>query len=69
MSRAPLRFRRLCSSDAWTVPAGFYYVQMRRSDGDVTAYYCDPKSAPYQRLDLSVKRESLGRASAAYEFR
>ena len=44
-------------------------MQLRRSDGDVTAYYRDPKSAPYQRLDLSVKRESMGRASAAYEFR
>lgn len=32
--------------------SGFYYVCLRREDGEVEGLYCDPESSPYQHLRL-----------------
>jgi hypothetical protein len=32
--------------------SGFYYVSLRRSDGEVEGLYFDPLSTPYQCLRL-----------------
>jgi len=33
--------------------SGFYYVCLRRRDGEIEGLYCDPQSSPYQHLRLS----------------
>lgn len=35
---------------------GFYYVSLRRSDGQLEGLYFDPQSSPYQRLEMGVER-------------
>ena len=42
--------------------SGFYYVSLRRSDGEVEGLYFDPSSTPYQLLRL--KGRAAGWASS-----
>ncbi|KAI5781678.1 vacuolar import and degradation protein-domain-containing protein [Peziza echinospora] len=44
---------------------GFYFVSMKRSDGQIRGYYYDPLSTPYQELVLKPKK----RVFPTYEFR
>ena len=48
--------------------AGFYYVEMSRVDGSMTAYYCDHNSAPFQKLDLQLVKPGLSQQSSHYDF-
>ena len=34
--------------------AGFYYLCISRATGEVTGYYFDPNSTPYQEVKLQV---------------
>ena len=45
--------------------SGFYYVSLRRSNGNVEGLYYDPHSNPYQHLSLTPEK----RAFPAYTFR
>ena len=40
--------------------SGFYYVSLRRSDGEVEGLYFDPSSTPYQLLRLKGKAAGWG---------
>lgn len=48
--------------------AGFYYVELSRADGAVTAYYCDQNSAPFQKLDLKLAKPGPAQQCSSYEF-
>lgn len=54
--------------DLVTLGAGFYYVQLSRADGAVTAYYCDHNSAPFQKLDLKLAQPGPAQQSSSYDF-
>jgi len=46
--------------------AGFYYLCISRATGEITGYYFDPNSTPYQKVKLAVIYEgSSGFVSAA----
>ena len=45
--------------------AGVYYVQLDRRDGGVTGYYWDPRSTPFQKLELVA----VGGACGEYGYR
>jgi len=45
--------------------SGFYYVSMRREDGQIEGLYCDPQSIPYQSLSL---RRSKCSSNPSWEF-
>uniref|UniRef100_A0A7S0ZAR5 Glucose-induced degradation protein 4 homolog n=1 Tax=Timspurckia oligopyrenoides TaxID=708627 RepID=A0A7S0ZAR5_9RHOD len=50
--------------------AGFYYLCLDRQTGKIYGYYYDPRSAPFQKLELFPYREDrAGYAFASYEFR
>ena len=40
--------------------AGFYYLCVSRSTGEISGYYFDPNSTPYQRVSLQVTYEGSG---------
>jgi hypothetical protein len=40
--------------------SGFYYVCLRRSDGELKGLYFDPQSSPYQCLELESRRGGWG---------
>ncbi|XP_056171626.1 uncharacterized protein LOC115683399 isoform X2 [Syzygium oleosum] len=49
--------------------AGFYYVCFSCSDGSISGFYYDPKSSPFQKLEL--KATNAGRSGfgfSTYEF-
>lgn len=35
--------------------SGFYFIALRREDGQIEGLYYDPGSSPYQQLNLSPK--------------
>ena len=39
--------------------SGFYYVSMRRTDGEVQGLYYDPQSNPYQHLSLKPEKPTM----------
>merc|ERR1712182_121517 len=41
--------------------AGFYYVCLCRKHGEITGYYFDPSSSPYQKLELYAHDSWKGR--------
>mmetsp|Transcript_4742 Transcript_4742/g.11862 ORF Transcript_4742/g.11862 Transcript_4742/m.11862 type:complete len:228 (+) Transcript_4742:219-902(+) len=60
MRRYPYIFMRLkelhfvnCTHDCGLTIAGFYYVCLDRSTGDISGFYYDPNSSPFQKLELS----------------
>ncbi|KAL1297128.1 hypothetical protein AAFC00_004705 [Neodothiora populina] len=46
--------------------SGFYYVSLRRSDGEIDGLYFDTKTSPYQHLKLSAKAGGL---HGAWQFK
>ncbi|KAI5275436.1 hypothetical protein E4T47_01576 [Aureobasidium subglaciale] len=46
--------------------SGFYYVSLRRSDGNIVGLYFDTKTSPYQRLRLAAKS---GGKLASWQFK
>ncbi|KAI5194573.1 hypothetical protein E4T39_08599 [Aureobasidium subglaciale] len=46
--------------------SGFYYVSLRRSDGNIEGLYFDTKTSPYQRLRLAAKS---GGTLASWQFK
>lgn len=49
--------------------AGFYYICLVRSSGEVKGYYFDPSSSPYQKLELRASYEDCqGKGFPTYEF-
>lgn len=36
------------------LPAGFYYIALNRSTGQVRGFYYDPNSSPFQELSMMV---------------
>ena len=46
--------------------SGFYYVCLRRADGEIEGLYCDPHSSPYQHLRL---RREVKSAFPAWGFK
>lgn len=53
-------FVNVNADDSGLTIAGFYYVSMRRSDGQMEGFYHDPDSQPYQKLLLNVKGPGIG---------
>ncbi|KAJ5678206.1 uncharacterized protein N7477_003839 [Penicillium maclennaniae] len=47
--------------------SGFYYISLRRDDGQVEGLYYDPGSSPYQQL--SLKPETVKMVRPSYTFR
>lgn len=47
--------------------SGFYYISLRRSDGQIEGLYYDPGSSPYQQL--SLKPETPKMVCPSYAFR
>ncbi|KAJ6119492.1 hypothetical protein N7523_003772 [Penicillium sp. IBT 18751x] len=47
--------------------SGFYYISLRRDDGQVEGLYYDPGSSPYQQL--SLKPETVKMVRPSYNFR
>ncbi|KAJ5354780.1 hypothetical protein N7541_005824 [Penicillium brevicompactum] len=47
--------------------SGFYYISLRREDGQIEGLYYDPGSSPYQQL--SLKPETTKMVRPAYDFR
>lgn len=47
--------------------SGFYYISLRREDGQVEGLYYDPGSSPYQQLSLKPETPKMVRPS--YTFR
>jgi hypothetical protein len=45
--------------------SGFYYVSLRRDNGQIEGLYYDPSSSPYQHLTLTPEK----RGFPVYEFR
>ena len=39
--------------------SGFYYVSLRRADGNVEGLYYDPQSNPYQHLSLKAEKPTM----------
>lgn len=49
--------------------AGFYYVCFSCIDGSISGFYYDPKSSPFQKLELKATNgERLGYSFSTYEF-
>uniref|UniRef100_A0A061R7W7 Glucose-induced degradation protein 4 n=1 Tax=Tetraselmis sp. GSL018 TaxID=582737 RepID=A0A061R7W7_9CHLO len=42
-----------CSHECGLTIAGFYYIALDRRTGEIAGFYHDPKSTPYQRLQLA----------------
>ncbi|KAJ5740435.1 hypothetical protein N7493_000307 [Penicillium malachiteum] len=47
--------------------SGFYYISLRREDGQIEGLYYDPGSSPYQQL--SLKPETVKMTRPSYSFR
>ncbi|KAK4692686.1 hypothetical protein P7C71_g4569, partial [Lecanoromycetidae sp. Uapishka_2] len=65
-----MRWKEKCfvkPSDAQTALtiSGFYYVSLRRADGQIEGLYYDPHSNPYQHLSLTPEK---GRMFPVYTF-
>ena len=45
--------------------AGFYYLCISRATGEISGYYFDPNSTPYQKVKLQVMYEGSGGFSSA----
>ncbi|KAL1921437.1 uncharacterized protein VTP21DRAFT_11153 [Calcarisporiella thermophila] len=48
--------------------AGFYYICMNRSNGNIEGYYYDPNSKPYQRLTLEPQHNGQGISFPMFSF-
>lgn len=60
--RSPLVLHNVDGNGYGLSISGFYYVSLRRRDGQVTGLYYDPQSSPYQHLELGPmsSRHSAG---------
>ncbi|KAK9831173.1 hypothetical protein WJX74_005964 [Apatococcus lobatus] len=47
---------------------GFYYICLSRLDGSIQGLYCDPKSTPYQLLELQPANSHQGHTVGRYQF-
>ena len=47
---------------------GFYYICLSRLDGSIQGLYCDPKSTPYQLLELRPANSHQGHTVGSYQF-
>lgn len=57
------------NDDCGLTIAGFYYMCLDRKTGEVTGYYYDPGTVPFQKLMLKpYSGLSGGRTSATYSF-
>lgn len=62
------RFFVNVGEDCGLTIAGFYYLCLDRRTGHILGYYYDPRSEPFQRLQLTAKTFSSGLAFANYDF-
>ncbi|KAH8147011.1 uncharacterized protein LAJ45_08810 [Morchella importuna] len=67
-----MRWKEKCFISPQTSPdvgvltiGGFYFLSLRRSNGQIQGFYYDPKSQPYQELKLRPQK----RLFPTYEFR
>lgn len=67
-----MRWKEKCFISPQTSPdvgvltiGGFYFLSLRRSNGQIQGFYYDPKSQPYQELNLKPQK----RLFPTYEFR
>lgn len=49
--------------------SGFYYISLRREDGQIDGLYYDPGSSPYQQLGLKPEWKGGKKMFPAYGFR
>lgn len=63
------RFFITSSEDTGLTIAGWYYVELSRRTGEITGYYYDSSSSPFQRMVLHPQQDpDRGQSFGRYEL-